>query len=414
MPLEYNNMIPISTCAEIPENSTITVLESEHSNKIFQIIKLLRQDVLITALPSRGVRSFTLACGPDCFQQTNSANSTNQVLVLPATTPAYFHYLAFPLENIDTRGKTPYVSENNFLSYIQSHGDFFGTLVNGEYVPCVIRYQPYLRASHGEDSTVGTIVLPMLSDSQSIHDFSTSYFKQPKQLWKNFLFNLYNKQQYCDYISLAPGNVVINCGVHGGDELPHFISKMHNAGTIVNIDPIGHDYLADDVRFMVDRFSGDVFEIKAAACDKEAELCLPLDGANQACSYNMYEKSTSVNCIQTRGLRIDDIVDSLAVNRVDLIKMDIEGADELALLGSLKTINKFRPQLAISIYHTPDHFTQIPLLLNRECKNYSFYISSYHFISNELVLYAIPNERQVVAPCRRIHVELRSYDLPPV
>ena len=44
--------------------------------------------------------------------------------------------------------------------------------------------------------------------------------------------------------------------------------------------------------------------------------------------------------------------------------MDIEGAEYEALLGARGTISKYRPGLAISLYHRPADLWQIPLLIN--------------------------------------------------
>lgn len=51
---------------------------------------------------------------------------------------------------------------------------------------------------------------------------------------------------------------------------------------------------------------------------------------------------------------IDELVNELRLDRVDFIKMDIEGAERNALRGGHDTIRRLRPRLAISSYHLPD------------------------------------------------------------
>jgi FkbM family methyltransferase len=75
-----------------------------------------------------------------------------------------------------------------------------------------------------------------------------------------------------------------------------------------------------------------------------------------------------------------------------LIKMDIEGAEHDALLGARQTIARYKPGLAISLYHRPGHLWEIPMLLARLCGTggYKFYLRLHAFSGFDLVLYAIP------------------------
>lgn len=60
------------------------------------------------------------------------------------------------------------------------------------------------------------------------------------------------------------------------------------------------------------------------------------------------------------------------------IKMDIEGAEVDALLGARKTLEKYAPKLAISIYHKWSHRWEIPLLIHSFCEDYKFYLKKSH------------------------------------
>ena len=51
---------------------------------------------------------------------------------------------------------------------------------------------------------------------------------------------------------------------------------------------------------------------------------------------------------------LDNVVENLALERIDFIKMDIEGSERWGLKGGQRTIQRFRPQLAISSYHLKD------------------------------------------------------------
>ena len=96
--------------------------------------------------------------------------------------------------------------------------------------------------------------------------------------------------------------------------------------------------------------------------------------------------------------------------RPTLIKMDVEGAEYDALLGARKIITRYKPGLAICLYHRPEHLWQIPLLQqlfgegktifdpatpgdldsSRTNNSYRLYLRLHAFNGWELVAYAIP------------------------
>jgi FkbM family methyltransferase len=95
--------------------------------------------------------------------------------------------------------------------------------------------------------------------------------------------------------------------------------------------------------------------------------------------------------IELQVTSIDDFVGDVD-KKIDFIKMDIEGAELSVLEGAMKTIRKDRPQLAISIYHTDEHFYKVPLYLKEKLSDYVFRLAHYDCNWCETVLYAIPRE----------------------
>jgi len=50
-------------------------------------------------------------------------------------------------------------------------------------------------------------------------------------------------------------------------------------------------------------------------------------------------------------MTIDEMVKTTCLSGAGLIKMDIEGAEMLALEGATKTLSMLKPKLAIAVYH---------------------------------------------------------------
>jgi hypothetical protein len=93
---------------------------------------------------------------------------------------------------------------------------------------------------------------------------------------------------------------------------------------------------------------------------------------------------------ETTTLSIDDFVDRYKVEKVDFIKMDIEGSEPGALKGAEKTIRKFRPVLAVAIYHSMDDLGDIPAWiasLNLPCE---YYLGHYTIHAEETILFVKP------------------------
>lgn len=80
-------------------------------------------------------------------------------------------------------------------------------------------------------------------------------------------------------------------------------------------------------------------------------------------------------------------IDSLNV-AATFIKMDVEGYEIPALYGARQTIEKFKPKLAISVYHKGSDLWEIPLLIKSWVPEYKMYIRHHSANLCDTVLYA--------------------------
>ena len=64
------------------------------------------------------------------------------------------------------------------------------------------------------------------------------------------------------------------------------------------------------------------------------------------------------------------MVVELRLAKVDFIKMDIEGAERKAIMGARNTIAKFRPRMALCIYHVKGDETMVPKLVHDAVPDY--------------------------------------------
>ena len=96
----------------------------------------------------------------------------------------------------------------------------------------------------------------------------------------------------------------------------------------------------------------------------------------------------------TEFVPVDTIDHVCASDKVTFIKMDIEGAELEALRGAADVIRRDKPKLAISIYHKPKDYFEIPFFVKELVPEYRLYIRHHKMVYFDTVLYAVFPENQ--------------------
>lgn len=85
---------------------------------------------------------------------------------------------------------------------------------------------------------------------------------------------------------------------------------------------------------------------------------------------------------------VDEAIPSFAPT---LVKLDVEGAEIAALNGAAETIRHYQPDLAVCVYHLPDHLWRVPLLMHELVPNHRLALRYHQFNDFEVVAYAFRN-----------------------
>lgn len=91
-----------------------------------------------------------------------------------------------------------------------------------------------------------------------------------------------------------------------------------------------------------------------------------------------------------RTTAIDDFVESEGIPKVDFLKMDIEGAELEALKGAEQTIRRWRPEMAVAVYHRVRDFWEIPDWIEKLGLGYEIYLRHFTIHEYETILFANP------------------------
>lgn len=119
------------------------------------------------------------------------------------------------------------------------------------------------------------------------------------------------------------------------------------------------------------------------ACIWSEESLLGFNQTGQSSSTINNTKGCNVN-VQAHAL--DNIITEYPIS---FIKMDIEGAEKAALLGAKKTIQTYKPKLAICVYHKKEDILEIPNMILSMNPEYRLFLRHYSLRDAETVLYAI-------------------------
>lgn len=180
----------------------------------------------------------------------------------------------------------------------------------------------------------------------------------------------------------------IDGGAYNGDTARTIFSHHPEVERIYAVEPDPRTYRKLDAYAADPAVAGRVFPINAALWSKEGEADFAASGnRNSSLVSSSYEHKKASTLLTT--------VDKIARDEhIDYMKYDLEGAEEEALLGSLSTIRRDRPTLAISLYHRSADIFRLPLFVHRLSLGYRFYLRRPSCLPAwELTLYAIPDNR---------------------
>lgn len=117
-----------------------------------------------------------------------------------------------------------------------------------------------------------------------------------------------------------------------------------------------------------------------------------LSNANQTLQMASDGSGSSISVVGTTPIevrRLDDILP--AHTRPTLVKIDIEGAETLALEGAQQILVTHKPRLAISIYHRPADFWRLPQHILELVPGYRLYLRHYTESIYETVMFFLPD-----------------------
>ncbi len=187
-------------------------------------------------------------------------------------------------------------------------------------------------------------------------------------------------------ISAKTGETVLDVGACWGDTSLYFSHKVGVTGQVYAFEfiPSNLEILKKNLS-LNPSFSKNIKIQNSPVGENSEDKLFYLD---QGPASRLFSNPISGQTGEAKLISLDDFVKNNEIEKVDFIKMDIEGSELRALKGAKNTIMKFKPRLAIAIYHSLNDFVEIPEYLKSLGLGYEFHLGHFTIHSEETILFA--------------------------
>jgi FkbM family methyltransferase len=218
----------------------------------------------------------------------------------------------------------------------------------------------------------------------------TIYYN-PVGVATDFILEQYAYKKQNEYVVCAEeGDVVLDIGGCWGDTALYFAEKIGRNGKVYSFEFIPNNIEIFNFNIeMNPKLASRIQLISQPVSDKNDTTIFFKDlGPGSQIKTEPFTEQTG----RASTITIDDFVLKNNLDKVDFIKMDIEGAEPVALTGAINTIKNFKPKLAIAIYHSTSDFVNIPRWIYDLNLGYDLYLGHYTIHAEETVIFAKPRQ----------------------
>lgn len=193
-------------------------------------------------------------------------------------------------------------------------------------------------------------------------------------------------QYFSDVVSLKNNPTFIDCGAFTGDTIEVFIGlTKNNYAEIFAFEPNKGNF--ELLQQKVAALNHNIYVYNKGVSNLNKEACMRGE-RNIGSVIDIVDADDA--CSKISLTSIDSIDINITGNDI-LLKADIEGSELLMLEGAQNFIKKYKPQLAVCVYHKSEDLVTIPQYIKQLNSNYKLYLRHHNNTSTETVLYAIDN-----------------------
>jgi FkbM family methyltransferase len=211
-------------------------------------------------------------------------------------------------------------------------------------------------------------------------------FFTPRGLVTQFQLQQYRCETINGLIQVEPGDIVIDGGGCYGDTALYFSHLAGEFGRVASFEFLPQNLSVLKKNLDLNPTFAKTIQVYQNPVWVESGKELFISGYGSGTRVTEEKITHEADSVST--LKIDDVVGTPEFPQVDFIKMDIEGAEQQALRGAEESIRRFKPKLAITVYHSLEDFWEIPQWIAQLGLGYQFYLRHFTIHEEETVLFA--------------------------
>ncbi len=177
------------------------------------------------------------------------------------------------------------------------------------------------------------------------------------------------------------GDVVIDAGAFLGETAVWFADAVGENGRVYSFEPSIQNMKGLEKNIEMNGLENIIYTIQKGVFNENKRIKFLTQSYSSSCSEQEGNAEIEVTTLDT-------FVSENRLSKVDIIKMDIEGAELNALKGAASTIKKFKPVLAICAYHKPEDIFEIPMFIKALVPEYKIYLSHKCISWSETIIFA--------------------------
>ncbi|MBL8210318.1 MAG: FkbM family methyltransferase [Bryobacterales bacterium] len=170
------------------------------------------------------------------------------------------------------------------------------------------------------------------------------------------------------YAGVRPGDVVLDAGAHVGVFTRSALAS--GARLVVAIEPAPGNVRCLRRTFASEIDAGRVIVYPKGLWNRTGTAKLQVDEYDPALNSMVLPLQGRIHSIQVDVVTLDQLVRELGLETVSFLKLNIEGAEQQALLGGRTTLANHRPRIAAVPYHLERDLDEIQRLIRSGSPRY--------------------------------------------